>query len=297
MFYYFIYGNNVYSEVELKPLVHGSKEVETTICIRLKEMPDEIHEAIQKGKSIYVGRERLWFRNQCGDYLVEDGKNIQVFPREGREISELQPFILGYCFAMLFWQRFMPAMHCSCVRYKGNALIFSGYSGSGKSTLTTRFLDEGHGLMSDDVLMLGKEGNRVMAYPAFPQQKLCRDVVTRHEYVLEDLLHIDEGKDKYAIPRDDLFSNELAQVSAMFCLEEGDVEEVQIQELVGIQKLCAFHRNLFLQPMFEQYKLPKEDGIVYLKIMEQFPIYRLVRPRVGDSSREQMRQILLKVGD
>lgn len=56
----------------------------------------------------------------------------------------------------------------------------------------------------------GKEG--VWVYPAFPYMKLCRDVVLRQGYPPEELLYIDEKKDKFLVPCTGVFQREKARL-------------------------------------------------------------------------------------
>ena len=55
---------------------------------------------------------------------------------------------------------------------KGEMCVIQGTSGSGKSTFTTKLLENGFRLMTDDVAIvdISSEGD-IMVYPAFPQQK------------------------------------------------------------------------------------------------------------------------------
>lgn len=296
MFNYFLYGNRLGSEIKLKQLYPIEPQEDWDITIKVAPMPAREQEAERAGKMIYISREHLWFRNQYANYLIKDGKTISVWPYEGVDMQCLHPFILGYCMSMLFWQRRMEAIHCSCVRVKDRALIIAGHSGSGKSTLTTRFIEQGHGLMADDMVILDNTPGPVLAYPAFPQQKLCRDAALRQNYQLDELWYIDEDKDKFAVSRKECFSTVAAPVAVMFCLEQGETECVKIEEITGFSKVLNLHEHLFLSPMFRQDGFMPEDGASCLELARKVPMYRLIRPKDGDSSMEQMEKALERAG-
>jgi hypothetical protein len=54
----------------------------------------------------------------------------------------------------------------------GEAIAFLGASGSGKSTLAAAFVQRGYALLTDDVLVLQPDGNKLLAHPSLPRLKL-----------------------------------------------------------------------------------------------------------------------------
>ena len=209
-------------------------------------------------------------------------------------MNQLTPFVFGYCIAMLFWQRNQLAIHCSAVEHDGNALIIAGDSGSGKSTLTTKLLENGFRLMTDDVAIVDISAqDNVIVYPAFPQQKLCRDAVHRNHLNTEDLLYIDEDRDKFAVPRRDCFCESPCKLSAMLCLSvQNEDSDVLLTELNGHQKLISFLENNFLFPMFRNSGgFCTEDMQKCLQTVQTLPLYRMMRPFGIDSTDTQLQKI------
>ena len=209
-------------------------------------------------------------------------------------MDQLTPFVFGYSIAMLFWQRNQLAIHCSAVECDGKALIIAGDSGSGKSTLTTKLLENGFRLMTDDVAIvdISSEGH-IMVYPAFPQQKLCRDAVHRNHLNTEDLLYIDEDRDKFAVPRRNCFCDSPCKLSAMLCLSvQNEDSDVLLTELNGHQKLISFLENNFLFPMFRNSGgFCTEDMQKCLQTVQTLPLYRMMRPFGIDSTDTQLQKI------
>lgn len=56
-------------------------------------------------------------------------------------------------------------LHASCVAIGGRAVLIEGRSGSGKSDLALRLIDRGAVLVSDDQVIVRREGTRAMAAP------------------------------------------------------------------------------------------------------------------------------------
>ena len=292
-YWYQIYGCTLRSELEFPQLITTDKRIED-FCICMTPMERRIPDP--KGCLVdEVTKECVWYCNQVGCFQITGGKRIDVWPNPGVPVEELTAFIFGYSIAMLFWQRGLTAVHCSASEYKGKSLIVSGYSGSGKSTLTTCLLNNGFRLMTDDVAIVdGMSGQDAIVFPAFPQQKLCRDAVHRNNYNTEELIYIDEDKDKFAVQCRDNFCEEPRPLAALICLSVQDEDDqVHITELTGHEKLTAFLPNLFLIPMFRQSGgFGAEEMMKCLKIVGKTPVYRLRRPKGIDSTKEQLQVIL-----
>ena len=70
-------------------------------------------------------------------------------------------------------------VHATAVVIKGKAVAFLGDCGFGKSTLAAEFLQAGHRLLTDDLLILRKAGRQILAYPGPPRIKLLPEMTGR----------------------------------------------------------------------------------------------------------------------
>lgn len=293
LFWYRIYGTTLCSEIEYPHLVPTNGQ-DSDIYIKKGR---SLLSLIENETTYYVSpitKSHILFCNQVGIFQITDGTTITICPKEGISMNQLTPFVFGYCIAMLFWQRNQLAIHCSAVEHDGNALIIAGDSGSGKSTLTTKLLENGFRLMTDDVAIVDISAqDNVIVYPAFPQQKLCRDAVHRNHLNTEDLLYIDEDRDKFAVPRRDCFCEKPCKLSAMLCLSvQSENSDVILTELNGHQKLISFLENNFLFPMFRNSGgFCTEDMQKCLQTVQTLPLYRMMRPFGIDSTDIQLQKI------
>ena len=58
----------------------------------------------------------------------------------------------------------LPAqIHASCVCYGGQGLLIRGPSGAGKSDLTIQLIERGAGLVADDLVLVSKQGDQLLA--------------------------------------------------------------------------------------------------------------------------------------
>ena len=293
LFWYKIYGTTLCSEIEYSHLI-PTDERDADIFIKKGR---SLLSLIENETTYYVSpitKSHILFCNQVGIFQITDGTTITICPKKGISMDQLTPFVFGYCIAMLFWQRNQLAIHCSAVECDGKALIIAGDSGSGKSTFTTKLLENGFRLMTDDVAIvdISSEGD-IMVYPAFPQQKLCRDAVHRNHLNTEDLLYIDEDRDKFAVPRRDCFCEKPCKLSAMLCLSvQSENSDVILTELNGHQKLISFLENNFLFPMFRNSGgFCTEDMQKCLQTVQTLPLYRMMRPFGIDSTDTQLQKI------
>ena len=233
--------------------------------------------------AIYMMRKvrSLSVRNkQIGVY---DGKRI-TYALTGKGNPEwLQTYILGYGMSMLALQRDMLPIHCSVVADEKGAVLIAGESGAGKSTATTAFLKAGYTLMADD--MAWADGT--MVYPAFPYQKLCRDVVEREGYDLDELIYIDEQKDKFLARYRGGFSTEARPMKGFILLHLTPEEQVTVRELTGFDRFHVYVGNLFLRRlMTKEQKYAPHIGKIGLDMASKVPILCIGRPAGKDTAEE-----------
>ena len=131
-------------------------------------------------------RSDSWYRYACphdgstyvrwdtvGEFLVAaDGRRISCHRVEASSLESFQVYMLGQALSFaLVKQRFEP-LHATVVVVDDHAVAFLGDNASGKSSLAACFLEAGHRLLTDDLLILQDSSNRILAYPGPPRIKL-----------------------------------------------------------------------------------------------------------------------------
>lgn len=228
-----------------------------------------------------------WLENKTCYILVEDGCRITYQKKEGANEMYLRSYLLGWGMSMLAHQRLEPAIHCSAVCHGKDAVLLCGESGSGKSTMTTALLEQGYNLMADDMALVEYRGEQgAWVKPAFPYQKLCRDAALRSGYPMEDMIYIDEDKDKFLVPCKERFEKEPRKISAMVLLRRTDGEEVRVRQLRGMDVFYAFANNLFLRHLLKEKKYEPAIGQKCLEIASCVPVYIIGRPWGKDTLAE-----------
>ena len=284
----------VASDFELRQLVRLSKDEQ-------KLTPQIVIEG-RKLAHAFEGKEPFYYKvdtqvsyvsNSFCYMVIEEGKTIFYEKKAGVTSQLLNAYILGWGIAILFYQRGHLALHGSCLTDKKKALIISGNSGSGKSTVTEEILTRGFGFMADDMVVVQKSDDNVMlATAAFPYQKLCRDVVENLSMPKEEIIYIDETKDKYLVPYQGDFDETPVPIHIMIILKVSDIEQVRVQELTGADKFYASMDALFLQPLLGEQLYMPEQGRRILEFASKVQMYQIERPREKNSKKEIVDAIL-----
>lgn len=290
MYNYRIYCMEVQSDIEFPQLVRseGCCMADVTICrgdIGRKE-------GAPYNVNYEIGASFSWLENKTCCLWIENGSRITYRLKEGGSKSYLLTYILGWGLAMLAYQRNELAMHCSVVCDDGGAVLICGESGCGKSTVTTSFLQHGYSFMADDMAYVCVEDNIPYVKPAFPYQKLCRDAAVAGGSAKEDMIYIDEMKDKYLVPYRGKFIDDKVKVKLMVVLYRCEGEEVVCSDITGIDKIHACLGNLFLRKLLKAQIYAPATGALGLKAAGQIPMYGVGRPDGRDTRREVMEKVL-----
>lgn len=287
MYFYHLYNRIVASDIPFLQLMPAA-QAEPDITIHAGEIPPDI--LSQTTQKYDFGRERSWLINTTCYLIIEHGASITYHLREGGNPMYLQTYILGWGMSMLALQRNELAIHCSAVANEDGAVLICGESGCGKSTLTTAFLQQGYHLMADDMALVeATTDGAVYAKPAFPFQKLCREDAMRSGCPQEQMIYIDETKDKFLVPYRGEFSTEPARIRCMLVLFRHYGEVLLCNEINGIDKMRACAENLFLRHLLKEKKYDPAIGSLCLKMAAGIPIHAIGRPDGKDTLDEMIR--------
>lgn len=284
MLHYRVYGMHLASFIEFPQLLQEKNESEQAdIVIE----PGKLDKTLQEraiNKKWEFGDEYSWFVNKTAWYEITNGNLIRYqLKTEGNE-QYLPNFLLGLAMSMLFMQRKMLTIHCSVVCDSEGAILIAGESGIGKSTLTTELLREGYALVADDMVVVNRSDDQVvMAYPAFPYQKLCRDAVVKAGYDLDSLLYIDEEKDKFLVPYLKQFSLAPIPVREMVVLAGYDGTTVQSKTIEGFDKVKIVYQNLFLRKLLARDNVDPRIFNMCLETASGIRTKLVLRPKEGNT--------------
>jgi hypothetical protein len=107
------------------------------------------------------------------DFLVApDGRRITCRDHGTASREAFLAYLLGQVLSYALIRQGQEPIHSTVVEADGEAVGLLGNCGYGKSTLAAAFLREGWRLLTDDMLLLGQEGDVFVSYPGPPRIKL-----------------------------------------------------------------------------------------------------------------------------
>lgn len=291
MYYYQLFELTIQSDLEILHLIPDMGGSSPDIIIEVGDIPNDIIE--KESQNIYYefGDTRSWLTNRLVRLLIENGNHITYSKKENCTDMNLICYLLGWGMSMVCLQRNQLAMHCSVITDGKKAYLISGESGSGKSTITREFLLKGYRLMADDMTLVTLNENAVMVTSAFPYQKLCRDAALHCGKSIDELIYIDEHKDKFLVPCHDIFTKDSLPIGGLIILYRHTGDEVIFQEVNGISKLAAYANNLFLRHLLKEKKYDPKLGSLMLKMASKTPICTIGRPDEKDTVAEILLQV------
>lgn len=289
-YYYKVFGYTFRCTHEIQQLYAVPATDDFDVDILLHDMPEEIiqtAEAQTVFPCIGWADGLFWMHNNYGILAVYQSGKIYAKSISDKDTFYLLQYVLGYGIAMYAHLRGRITLHCGCVSVDNRCAIITGDSGAGKSTLTHALISNGAGMLSDDVVAIDYDiDGTPLVYPAFPQQKICRDAALKQGYRLEDLLYVDPEKDKFAVLHADRFSPEPQPLHAVFylqCAPEGVDCELSVQRLEGFEKVSVLLDNLYLCNIIPNIGLPAEAFQLCVDLVKDKEVYKIIRPQGKDT--------------
>jgi hypothetical protein len=108
-----------------------------------------------------------------------DGSRVACRPLDGCDRSVLQNFLFGQVLGVALVRQGIEPLHAAVVRVEDCAVGFLGDCTFGKSTLLAAFLEAGHRVLTDDLLILDRRSGDAVALPGAGRIKLLPDSALR----------------------------------------------------------------------------------------------------------------------
>ncbi len=296
-YYYRIYGLTIRSEVKFTEADEIGEElydvdiVYGTIPAHISEM----NRAKEAKGLLSLAYKWICYEN-VGEFYIEKGNSIIADISTGSDEKLVRSIILGPCFGSIFYQRNIFAIHGSAMVWDDKAVIICGGSGAGKSTVSTALRRRGWLFMADDTVPVTGENGFMFANPAYPQQKLCLDTALEFGYDIDQLIMINEERQKYAVKMEDAFCSSKKEIHAMICLELSDSEQLAIDELTGNVKLEYIIKNLYTLYDYKFMGMHPMDFKRCLELAQKIPMIRVKRPLHKKTLSEIIENIVNWVG-
>jgi hypothetical protein len=223
-----------------------------------------------------------------GEFLVSgDGRHISGCQAEQASSESFQVYMLGQALSFALVKQGFEPLHATAVVVGDRTVAFLGTSGAGKSTLAACFLEAGHRLLTDDLLMLEESNGRIVAYPGPPRLKLFPEVAYRFlgEGVTGSRMNL--AGMKVVVP---MSARRLAlapqTLDALYSIVEPDdvVQKPMDESRVGIDQLSPRDAFLEITRSTFNYRLTNPARLerqfsTAASLQSRIPIKRLAYPR------------------
>jgi hypothetical protein len=280
-----LYQQKVNSDLCLPEAISIKPATQVDVVIELGKPPQWVLEQAWGGQVDHIDEQVMWFYLEgLVLYYIENGNHIIIY-RESDQISDLalRSYLTGSAMSLALMQKNYIPLHGGTVAWEGKGIIISGVSGSGKSTVTMEMLQHGFQFVADDISVINLVDGEAQVFPGFPQQKVCRDVVVKNSMNMEELIYIDEKRDKFARILKDGYVTETLPVSCMIELRVSEnVEDVVYEVVTGADKFNQLVRNIYRGEVYQRLRNRPERFQMFVKTVAQLPMFRITRPKYGD---------------
>lgn len=284
--YYLLFNQKVKSDIPLPEAVPIDPTEEIDITVEYGLPPQWVLGKIQEGQIDHIEEQVMWFNlEKLVLFYIEKGNHIIIY-RQSDLITELaiRSYLTGSAMALALMQKGYLPIHGGTVEYQGKGIIISGESGAGKSTITMELYEQGFQFVADDVSVVDLQEREAMVFPGFPQQKFCRDVVEEKSFNMEELIYVDEDRDKFARILKSGYVIHPLPIACMIELRVSDqIDQPECVEVQGGNKLYQIMHNVYRGLVFDRLDNKPERLRMFVQAASRIPMYRITRPKVGNS--------------
>lgn len=217
--------------------------------------------------------------------IAANGRRIACRSLDGAALEAFQTYLLGQVLSFALLKQGVEPLHSTAVIVEGEAVGFIGDCGYGKSSLGAAFLQAGHPLLTDDLLVVKEAGDVFMTHPGPPRIKLFPDIAKSllGERVtgtpmnpLTPKLVIPLGKDQTMVWQ------EVSPLKAIYVLrppwETPRGDRITIRPLSPRQAFVELLKNTFNAMVVEPARLERQFEVT-ARLANRIPVKSLSFPR------------------
>lgn len=292
--WYTIYGINLRSQIELSsPPADPGQRFDIEL---LKALPEFFRQAIKDAdvkpnptgwyKHAQLDNGQTYLRwDDLFEFLIEaDGRRVWCGWLGATSLESLQVYLLGHALSFALVKQGYEPLHATAVVIDGQAIAFMGRSGFGKSSLAAAFLESGHSLLTDDLLLLRWTFDRYEAQPGPPRIKLFPKIARRFLSGTASGVPMNSETEKLVLPlRADGHQGHPAPLRAIYVLsgprEVRRKQRIRVSSLSAREAFIELVRNTFNYLVIEPQRLRRQYNEC-LQVASRVPARRISHPRV-----------------
>jgi hypothetical protein len=233
--------------------------------------------------------------------MPRDGRWIDCYAHNETTVEDIELWLFGLVMSFILQSRGVFTLHAAAVNFRGKAVAFLGSNGYGKSTLAFFFAQKGHSLITDDVLPIVEENNRLFALPGSPSMNLWSQTLDHVGWPDHSSSKPGgaAGKHRYGIDKLGFSRNESAvPLEKIYFLQPtipDDAQSVRIDSVTAAQAMVDLLGYTRANSMIE-ISAQKNLLRMYSRLLSQASLRRLTYPRGFEHLDKIYHAILQDVG-
>lgn len=292
---YHAFGFNIQSDIDLLELpLNNIEENAPQIIVEKSDLSSFWRELSFENKSFVIKKEIILFKIQAvGIFSVQKGREILYSPFADADDDLIRLYLLGTCMGAILMQRRVLPLHGSAVAIDGKAYAIIGDSGAGKSTLASSLINMGYQLISDDVIPVTLNEEKLpLITPAYPQQKLWLESLNEFGMDANGYKQIFNRETKYAVPVKNQFVTQKLQLSGIFELVKTDNTEIIVKPIHKLNSLHTLFKHTYRNFFIAQMGLTEWHFNTTVAMAEKINLYQLSRPTNRFTAHELAEEII-----
>jgi len=214
-------------------------------------------------------------------FVDQAGTEVVFSPQPEVPADSVRHLFLDSVVPLVLSLRNHGVLHASAIGTPFGACAFAAATGTGKSTLSASFQKAGYPSITDDCLLLEKEGSDFYARASYPGVRLLRDSLSLFRAQHEATLSVAHYNSKRRVGAG-LFATGRHRLSAIYCLERPRSDVVKLREplieaLSAHERLLAALRYMFCLDPHDPTLLVRQFRLLEILVSE-VPILRLTIP-------------------
>lgn len=298
MYSYIACGMRILSEIPMENELLSCENLERIdVSIICGKIPGNLRaEECKQGEIIIGDNEAFFVNKKIGKFYIANGNLVIIEPFDGAEHWRIVRSIINTVFGIILVQKNYLAIHGGAVCINNNGLVITGTSGAGKSSLINYLGEKGGGFLSDEICRIDSDKDKSIIYPSYPQQRLCEDIAIKKGYNLNELRCVSIPRKKYALNVENQYNKNSIQLKAICKIRKDNVKKIEIEEVLGLEKLDIIKRSLYMKSFREESGNIQKNFEDIINLASNISIYIMRRPYDGYTIEEQYKVIRELIG-
>jgi hypothetical protein len=218
------------------------------------------------------------------EFLIgSDGRRVFARGLRGASMEAFHSYLLGPTLSFALLKLGLEPLHATAFVVNGTAVGVVGDCGYGKSSLGAAFVRAGHSLLTDDLLVLSEDRQRIVAHPGPPRIKLFRAISNALLGPMAGGSPMGPRASKLIVPLEDHeVCTEAVPLKAIYALAPPatgtEPRQIAIRRLSARRGFVELLRNTFNRVITDSARLERQF-LWCARLASTVPIKRLAYPR------------------